>query len=205
LLYELFSDAAFEMTHLPPFQGVTAVELSALKGMLRRKLNSPQTSSMGRLFDAVASLINLRQQMRFEGQTAMELEFALDGIETNESYNLSLVTRHSSLILDWAPMIEVILSDVQNGAAGGKISAKFHNGLAEAVVAVAKQTGERRVVLSGGCFQNRYLTERTVRRLQAEGFHSYWHQRVPPNDGGIALGQIVAALRAQHEILNRKS
>ena len=75
-------------------------------------------------------------------------------------------------------------------------SAKFHNALAEAVVAVAKRAGERRVVLSGGCFQNRYLTERTVRRLQTEGFQPYWHQRVPPNDGGIALGQIVAALRA---------
>jgi len=205
LLYEMFGDAAFEMTHLPPFQNITAVELSALKGMLRRKLNSPQTSSMGRLFDAVASLINLRQKMRFEGQAAMELEFVLDGIETDEHYNLSLVTRYSSLVLDWPPMIEAILSDVQKGVASGRISAKFHNALAEAVVAVAKNTGEQPVVLSGGCFQNRYLTERTVRRLQAEGFQPYWHQRVPPNDGGIALGQIVAALRAQHEIVNRKS
>ena len=193
LLYEMFGDAAFEMTHLPPFQNLAAVELRALKGMLQRKLNSPQTSSMGRLFDAVASLIGLRQQMRHEGQAAMELEFALDGIETNENYNLSLVTRHPSLVLDWAPMVEAILSDVQKDVAAGRISAKFHNALAEAVVSVAKRTGERRVVLSGGCFQNRYLTERTVRRLQAEGFQPYWHQRVPPNDGGIALGQVVAA------------
>jgi hydrogenase maturation protein HypF len=206
LLCELFGDAAFDMTHLPPFQDITAVEMSALKGMLRRKLNSPQTSSMGRLFDAVASLINLRQQMRFEGQAAMALEFALDGIETDEHYNLSLVTRHSSLILDWSLMVEAILSDVQKGVAGGSISAKFHNALAEAVVTLAKKAGEQRVVLSGGCFQNRYLTERTVRRLQAEGFQPYWHQRVPPNDGGIALGQIVAALRADKSaIVNHKS
>jgi len=206
LLYEMFGDAAFEMTHLPPFQNITAVELSALKGMLRRKLNSPQTSSIGRLFDAVASLINLRQKMRFEGQAAMELEFALDGIETDEAYSLSLVTRHSSLVLDWALVIEAILSDVQNGIAGGRISAKFHNALADAVVAVAKKTGGRRVVLSGGCFQNRYLTERTVCRLQAEGFQPYWHQRVPPNDGGIALGQVIAALRAnKSKIENHRS
>jgi hydrogenase maturation protein HypF len=206
LLYELFGDAAFEMRHLPPFQDITAVELSALKGMLRRKLNSPQTSSMGRLFDAVASLIGLRQQMRFEGQAAMELEFALDRIEANESYNLSLDTRHSSLVLDWSPMIEAILSDVQNGVPRGRIPAKFHNALAEAVVAVAKRVGERRVALSGGCFQNRYLTERTVWRLQTEGFQPYWHQRVPPNDGGIALGQVVAALRTDKSaIVNRKS
>ena len=206
LLFELFGDAAFEMTHLPPFQGLAAVELSAVKGMLRRKLNSPLTSSMGRLFDAVASLIGLRQQTRYEGHAAMELEFALDGIETDENYNLSLVTRHSSLVLDWGPMIEAILSDVQNSVATGRISAKFHNALAEAVVAVAKRIGKRRVVLSGGCFQNRYLTERTVRRLWAEGFQPYWHQRVPPNDGGIALGQVIAARRADKSaILNHKS
>ena len=225
LLHELFGDAAFEMTHLPPFQDVTAVELSALKGMLRRKLNSPQTSSIGRLFDAVASLIGLRQQMRYEGQAAMELEFALDGIETDEVYPLPIAdcrlpiekaacaagkseigNRKSEMILDWSQMIEAISSDVQNRIAIGRISAKFHNALAEAVVAVAKRAGERRVVLSGGCFQNRYLTERTVRRLQAEGFQPYWHQRVPPNDGGIALGQVIAARRADKSaIVNHKS
>ncbi len=170
-------------------------ELATLKTMLAKNLNSPVTTSMGRLFDAVASLINLRQQIRFEGQAAMELEFALDGVETDEHYNLSLVTRHSSLILDWSPMIEAILLDVQQGVSVGIISAKFHNALMEGIVAVAKRAAQERVVLSGGCFQNRYLTERVVRRLQAEGFRPYWHQRVPPNDGGIALGQVVAALR----------
>jgi hydrogenase maturation protein HypF len=134
--------------------------------------------------------------MRFEGQAAMELEFALDGIETDEHYNLSLVTRHSSLALDWSPIIEAILTDEKRGVVVGKISAKFHNALAEGIVAVAKHVGEKHIVLSGGCFQNLYLTERAVRRLQAEGFQPYWHQRVPPNDGGIALGQVIAALRA---------
>ncbi len=189
-------------------------ELATLKTMLAKNLNSPVTTSMGRLFDAVASLINLRQQIRFEGQAAMELEFALDGVETDEAYPLpiadcrlpienaggnaidaSRITHHASRILDWSPMIEAILADVKNGIPVGAISAKFHNALAEGIVAVAKRAGQNRVVLSGGCFQNRYLTERAVRRLQAEGFRPYWHQRVPPNDGGIALGQVVAALR----------
>jgi hydrogenase maturation protein HypF len=221
LLYEIFGGAVFARKDLPPVAAFAKTELAALKTILANSLNSPITSSMGRLFDAVASLTNLRQQMRFEGQAAMELEFALEGIETDETYplpitargdarptttpNSALRTPHSALILDWSPMIEAILSEVQKGVTGGRISAKFHNALAEAVVAVAKKIGDRRVVLSGGCFQNRYLTERTVRRLQAEGFQPYWHQRVPPNDGGIALGQIVAALRAQHEIVNRKS
>ena len=75
----------------------------------------------------------------------------------------------------------------------GEISIKFHNALAESIVAVARRLGFERVALSGGCFQNRYLTERTVHRLRAGGFRPYWHQRVPPNDGGIALGQAVGA------------
>ncbi|MGA3284550.1 MAG: carbamoyltransferase HypF [Verrucomicrobiota bacterium] len=178
-----------------PLAAFSAAELATLKTMLAKRLNSPLCSSVGRLFDAVASLINLRQQIRFEGQAAMELEFALDGVNTDETYSLSLVTRHPSLVLDWSPMIEAILADIEQGVSVGIISARFHNSLAEAIVTVAKRVGQSRVVLSGGCFQNRYLTERAVRRLQAEGFHPYWHQRVPPNDGGIALGQVIAALR----------
>jgi hydrogenase maturation protein HypF len=92
-------------------------------------------------------------------------------------------------------MIEALLADIKRGASAGHLSARFHNALVEAVIAVARQVGQQRVVLSGGCFQNRCLTERSVRRLQEEGFRPYWHQRVPPNDGGISLGQVVAALR----------
>jgi hydrogenase maturation protein HypF len=97
------------------------------------------------------------------------------------------------MILDWQPLIGAVLSDMHHGVALGIISAKFHNALAEAVVNVAQRVGESRVALSGGCFQNRYLTERVVTRLRAEKFSPYWHQRVPANDGGIALGQIFAA------------
>ena len=95
--------------------------------------------------------------------------------------------------MDWAPLIEAILADREHGVTTGRISARFHNALAEAMVEVAKRTGEARIALSGGCFQNRYLLERTVTRLRAEGFRPYWHQRVPANDGGIALGQVMAA------------
>lgn len=93
-------------------------------------------------------------------------------------------------------MVRAILADVAAGISTSEISAKFHNGLAAAIVAIARRTGEQRVLLSGGCFQNLYLTQRTVRLLRDAGFQPYWHQRVPPNDGGIALGQIyVAALQ----------
>jgi hydrogenase maturation protein HypF len=193
LLYELYGEAAFEMTHLPPLRKMPPIEMVTLRGMLQRMFNSPVTSSMGRLFDAVASLVNLRQQMCFEGQPAMELEFARAGFVTENSYDLPLVTHHSSLNLDWSLMIHQILADMSCDVSVAEISTKFHNTLAEAVVAVAKKFRQPRVLLSGGCFQNRYLTERTVTRLRAENFLPHWHQRVPPNDGGIALGQIYAA------------
>jgi len=198
LLYELYGEAAFEMEHLAPLQAIPPVEMITLRGMLQRRFNSPVTTSMGRLFDAVASLTNLRQHIQFEGQAAMELEFAADGIETDGQYPLPLVTRSSPFLLDWATLALSVLADAAGGANMAEISAKFHNALAESVVAVAKKIGENRVVLSGGCFQNRCLTERTVARLRAEKFSPYWHQRVPPNDGGIVLGQVAAARRANH-------
>jgi hydrogenase maturation protein HypF len=178
-------------------------EFNTMKSMLKNGLNSPRCSSVGRLFDAVAALIGLRAHTRFEGQAAMELEFALEGVETDEAYPTSLLNRDSGdtetvttpVLLDWSPMIRAILVNLGSGLAVGEISAKFHNALSEAIVKVAKYVGVTRVALSGGCFQNRYLTERTVAGLRAADFKPYWHQRVPPNDGGIALGQIVTARR----------
>lgn len=196
LLYELFGAGAMSRTELPCVQALSLIERSALVGMLDRDLNSPFCCSVGRLFDAVASLVGLRHESRFEGQAAMELEYALEGIETTEHYDLSLAAAGSATVLDWSPLVAAVIADRQRGMAIGVISAKFHNALAEAIVAVAERIGESRVALSGGCFQNRYLTGRTVARLRAAGFQPYWHQRVPPNDGGIALGQIVAARRA---------
>jgi hydrogenase maturation protein HypF len=172
--------------------------------MLKRGVNAPWCGSVGRLFDAVAALIGLRPKLNFEGQAAMELEFAAEGVVTDAMYELAMANTNgksdirnpkSEIVLDWAPMIAGIVADRAQGVSVAEIAAKFHNTLVEAIVSVAKKVGCHRVAKSGGCFQNRYLTERTVRRLREEGVHPYWHQRVPPNDGGIALGQIVAARR----------
>ena len=95
--------------------------------------------------------------------------------------------------LDWEPLLRALIGDLKRPTRVGLVAARFHNALAEAVVEAAKKIGERRVILSGGCFQNRLLLERIVARLEAEGFDAVRHQRVPPNDGGIALGQAVAA------------
>jgi hydrogenase maturation protein HypF len=167
----------------------TPEEIVAIRTMLRNSVHTPRTSSAGRLFDAVSAITGLRLRSTFEGQAAMELEFALDGMDEEGSYPFDLAQE----ILDWGPMLKALLEDRQKGTAPGALSARFHNTLVEMIVAVARRTDEARVVLTGGCFQNRYLTERAVLRLREEGFAPYWHQRVPPNDGGIALGQILAA------------
>ena len=128
----------------------------------------------------------------------MELEYAIQpGIDDVYPFE---ITNGSPSIVDWRPMIPEILLDLQKGDSAGIIAAKFHNTLTEIIVAVARKVGEPRVLLTGGCFQNRFLIERSVRRLSEAGFQPYWHQRVPPNDGGIALGQIVAAARSNLEV-----
>lgn len=171
----------------------TPQEWSIFKQMLSRSMNSPLTSSAGRLFDGVAALIGLRYRLSFEGQAAMELEFAIEKDKTDECYSFSLVGE-KPIDIDWTEMVKEILQDVETGRSIGLISAKFHNTLSEIIVSIARRIGEEKIALSGGCFQNRYLTERTISRLQESGFYPYWHRLVPPNDGGICLGQILGAM-----------
>lgn len=196
LLHEMFGDTILAPNYLAPLAAFSRGELAVLRSMLSRGVNSPRTSSIGRLFDAVASLVNLRQDRQFEGQAAMDLEFVIGGIDETGRYPLPFVSHQALPVFDWSLMIHAIISDLQGGMAVSRISGKFHNTLAEAVVEIATRIGQPRVVLSGGCFQNRYLAQRVVTRLREEQFQPYWHRQVPPNDGGIALGQVAAALQA---------
>jgi hydrogenase maturation protein HypF len=194
LLYEIFGDQFWSHDHL--LTAFDRSELSLIRQMLEKGVNAPFTSSAGRLFDAVAGLIGLRLRNSFEGQAAMELEFAAhERVEDKYSFTLQ---EESPLVIDWQPVILEIIDDLHAGETHGMISAKFHNTLAEMIVVVARKIGEDKVVLSGGCFQNRLLTERTIVRLTAENFRPYWHQRIPPNDGGISLGQVVAATMSEN-------
>ena len=189
LLYEIFGENAWDV--LQQNLDFSETEKSMLVKMLEKQINAPLTSSAGRLFDAVASLIGLRHRVSFEGQAAMELEFARR-LDVPDAYPFR-IEETQPMKVDWGPMIREMLADVGRNESSGVISAKFHNALAEMIIAVTKKIGEQNVVLTGGCFQNRYLTERAVARLREEKFTPYWHQRIPPNDGGIALGQCIAA------------
>lgn len=194
LLYAFAGPRALGWDDLAPVAAFAPAQRGVLATMLARGVSSPATSSVGRLFDAVASLAGLRQISSFEGQAATALEHAAEG-GRGEPYPFPL----AGDVVDWEPMLRALLCDIRSGTSSADISARFHDGLVEAIVAAALREGETRVALTGGCFQNRTLLTRAIRRLRAEGFTPLWHQRVPPNDGGLALGQIAAAARVMKE------
>ncbi len=191
LLYEMDGPAALERPW-PFLDGFSEKERRLLAQMIERRSNSPATSSCGRLFDAVAALLDIKTVSSFEGQAAMMLEFAIqEGVRDSYAVSLCASDGDEPLVFDWEPLVRAVLHDREEGVDVGVISARFHNALAELVVQVAQRVGLERVALTGGCFQNRYLSERAFLRLEEAGFHPLTHQRVPPNDGGIALGQIM--------------
>jgi len=196
VLWEHFGPQALEWKDLSPVAAFSSSERRLLGQMLERGVNSPVTSSAGRLFDAVAALVGLRQQIRFEAQAAMMLEYAVDEAVT-DAYPLPTtqypIPNTQSIVLDWGPLLEALLADIRRGMPVGVMAARFHNALVEGMVAVAQVVGAERAALSGGCFQNRILLERAYRRLAEAGLRVYVHQRIPPNDGGIALGQVAVA------------
>jgi len=195
VLFEIFQDEAAELAR----HWFTESELDTLLVLLSRSLHSPRSSSMGRLFDAVAALCGLPARISFEAQAAMALEFAADPHE-QDAYPLPLTEGGVSeadtpAVADWEPLARAVVEDRAAGVPVGRISARFHNALANLAVAVARRWGGGQVVLSGGCFQNAVLAERVRERLSETGFHVYTHLRVPPGDGGIALGQLAVAAR----------
>ncbi len=203
VLYETFGggfgDLPGKISTLASFENK---ETELLLEMIKKGVNSPVTSSAGRLFDAVSSILGIRQRAGFEGQGAMELEFRAcrefsppPSAARGESYDFAVDDGDANgpMVLDWRPVISGIIDDLNGGLDTGAISSRFHNTLSSMIVAVAKRVQVEKVVLSGGCFQNKYLLERTVAQLEKEGFGVYTHQRVPPNDGGISLGQVAVA------------
>ncbi|NMF58396.1 carbamoyltransferase HypF [Pseudanabaena yagii] len=190
ILWEIFGDRLWDL-QLSTLQSFTNSELRILKTLLTKPHHLPKTSSIGRLFDAVASLLNIYQITSFEGQAAIALEQICDPT-IDEFYGMDVKNDGE---IDWTNLIQSILEDIQNQTAIATIATKFHNSLVAVMVAIAKQIEIEKIVLTGGCFQNRYLTERAIQKLTQSGFQVYCHQNIPPNDGGIAAGQIMAALR----------
>ncbi len=205
LLYEIYGEQAFELD-LAPLRHFSTGDRRVLAQVLKRRVLAPTTTSMGRLFDGIASLVGLPQVVTFEGQAAIRLEHAADVTEQG-SYPLVLKTDEleltsqspAPLVLDWEPLVHAVLEDVQRGAGIPLIAARFHNGLVRAMVEVARAVSQRlanrqpAVALTGGCFQNRLLTERALDALRRAGYVVLMHQQTPPNDGCVSLGQVAIA------------
>jgi hydrogenase maturation protein HypF len=198
-------EAAFPSMEIPEpldiFRRVPERERRLVTQMVRTRVNTVATSSCGRLFDAVASLTGVRHEVTFEGQAAIELEMAADP-SVEDCYPFEFGEGEPAQI-DMSPAIGAIVSDVAHKTNIGVISARFHNTMAEVIAEgcrlICRKEGLKRVCLSGGTFQNVYLLERAVSKLERAGFEVFLHSRVPANDGGIALGQAVIA----NEIVNR--
>lgn len=178
-------------------------QLNSRKGdlllqMIERKLNSPLTSSCGRLFDAVAALIGIRQRVNYEAQAAIEMEMAITPDPEHSFYSLDLLPDGGRWVLGSRTLFEEIIRDLRNAVAAGVISRRFHEGLIAGFSRIAakirEQRGLSRVCLSGGTFNNAYLSMGLESRLRAEGFAVFSQHEVPAGDGGLSLGQAMVAL-----------
>ena len=174
---------------------ISPQQIRVVTGMLARRINTVQTSSCGRLFDAVAALVGVRLETNFEGQAAIDLEMCA-GEDLAETYPFAIEGRQPMQI-DMRPAIAAILQDLDRGRSPSRVSAIFHNTVAAIILDVCARLrqaeGLHRVCLSGGTFQNWRLLTSTVEGLRAAGFQVFLHAKVPPNDGGIALGQAMIA------------
>jgi hydrogenase maturation protein HypF len=179
-------------------EAFTPSEADVLAKMLGRGLQSPSTTSMGRLFDAVAALSGVRAQVSFEGQAAMALEFAAGGQEGVEPYPLPLRDGEPA-VADWEQLVRALLEDRKQGAPASLMAGRFHTALARLAEAIALRVGLPQVVLAGGCFQNLRLLRDTQACLRARGFKVWTPRQYPPNDGSLSLGQIAVAARQYEE------
>ena len=181
-----------------PLDKVDPIESEVIKQQLKRRINSPLTSSAGRLFDAVAALTGVRQAIDYDAQAAIELEMAVaDDVTETDVYPCSIDQQQGKRVVRLGKLFEAIIHDVKKGTPVAAISAKFHRTVADAITSMCRQIAEERginqVALSGGVFQNRLLLRLVTAALKRESFTVLTHRRVPCNDAGISLGQAVIA------------
>ena len=190
LLYTAIGESTFEIPQIQ--DAFSKEELTILRSQFESGAGIFETTSMGRLFDAVSFLTGFKTQSQFEGQAAMDLEFSIGDFLCKATYPITLHHKNGKHELDWQPMILDILDEVKLGISRREIAFKFHQALVNAVVVIGRLSAQKQICLSGGCFQNKTLLEMTVQQLRKEKYSVYWNRDVPINDGGISLGQAVA-------------
>ena len=178
--------------NLPSVQALCSEERTVLRSQLEHGINTPLTTSMGRLFDAVSALIGVRQTATYEGQAAIELENICDPGEVKW---YSIPYEKDAILVK--PLIEQVIHDWSAAVPNPIISARFHNGLSRLALdlcqEIERESSLRTVALSGGVWQNMTLLSKTLALLNQEGFRTLIHRQVPTNDGGISLGQVMIA------------
>jgi hydrogenase maturation protein HypF len=193
-LYSLLGDAGLESA-LPYLGDVDGRELEIIRQQIDKGINTPLTSSCGRLFDAVSALLGFRGEASYEGEAAVQLEMMAYDADDDASYPFTLVESDCARVVHLAEMWRGLLDDLEARVPSGTVAVRFHNTVAKMIVrmcgAVAEETGLRQVALSGGCFQNRLLLTKTTRALREAGLEVLIHRQVPCNDGGVSLGQAV--------------
>jgi hydrogenase maturation protein HypF len=187
-----------EDRELPPFKQIEETELEIIKRQIEKNINTPLTSSTGRLFDAVAALIGVRGIIQYEAQAAIDLEMCASEVANEDkSYPFSVIELNGISIIKVQDLLAAVINDWQAKTPKAMIAARFHNTIARMILelcqAVSTQTGIKQVVLSGGVFQNRLLTRKARALVESAGLRVYTHHQVPCNDGGISLGQAVIA------------
>jgi hydrogenase maturation protein HypF len=200
-LYEVFGDRALKLKGLPLLKDISENDLKIVLSMIKNGVNSPMASSMGRLFDAVSALLGLCYKNTYEGEAALELECVVKEA-VKSSYDFDVLEDDGMFIIDAGKVIEGVVREIRgcktrSAKQTGRIAAKFHNTVAQMALEICKRAREstrlNKVCLSGGCFQNKYLTEAVVELLKRAKFRVYTHSLVPANDGGISLGQAQVA------------
>jgi hydrogenase maturation protein HypF len=170
-----------------------------LSQMIDKKINSPLASSMGRLFDGVSSLIGVCDFAGYEGEAAIKLEKIIggEGLSSKAGYKFRYIKENGMIIIDWEPIIKGVIKDLERGVKKPEISLKFHNAVCDMIKDVCsmlkKKYKTKKVCMSGGVFQNKYLLGHVKPILEKAGFNAYAHKRIPTHDGGTALGQAILA------------
>jgi len=196
-LHQALGEDAFTLEH-PVARFLPAEEKAIFTAMLERGLNSPLTSSCGRLFDAVAALLNVRHIVSYDGQAAIELEALAETSDDNSTLPCEVALINDGLLqIDFSAMFPAILHGLEAGVSTAALARRFHSTVAQASVEtclrIAADSGLDRVALSGGVFQNRLLSEMVYTGLIKQGLQVFTHRLSPPNDGCIALGQAAIA------------
>jgi len=203
LLYQMGKFELAEKILNPESEDNLKNELKLIKTILDKKINVPLTSSMGRLFDGLSAILGIRKISSYEGQAAIELEYKAykSNFKNNlgEHYQYYITKENGVYIIDWEPVILQIISEVEKGTEISDISLKFHNTMINIILSVANILKIRKVALSGGCFQNKYLLENTILLLEDKGIKTFWQKKVPTNDGGISFGQTAFSVQCEKD------